>query len=120
VVKQKDIVARLVERAKGRAPQALLERLAKTLPKEETYFTRIMVHKGLIYVFKSEFYSTNVNQIDIFSMGGEYLYKGLLEVKKGFSPRNRVFTDQYLYLSLVDEEGTNYLAKYSVVVPKGN
>ena len=118
MVKQKDIVQRLVERAKGKAPKELLERLAKTLPKEETYFTRILVHKGLIYVFKSEFYATNVNQIDIFSPQGEYLYKGILSVEKGYLIRNRIFTDRFLYLSLEDEEGDYYLAKFKVTVPK--
>jgi hypothetical protein len=119
IVKQKDIVQRLVERAKGRAPKELLERLAKTLPKEETYFTRILVHKGLIYVFKSEFYATNVIQIDIFSSRGEYLYQGILSVEKGYLIRNRIFTDRFLYLSLENEDGDNYLAKFKVTVPKG-
>ena len=116
-IKQKDIVDRLMLRAKGKAPKELLERLAKTLPTEETYFTRILVHKGLIYLFKSGFYATNINQIDIFSFNGEYLYKGVLMLEDGYNIRNTQFTDKCIYLSLENEEGDNVLAKYTVTVP---
>ena len=117
-VKEKDLVDRLVLRAKGKAPKALLERLAKTLPKEETYFTRILVHKGLIYVSKADFYATNVNQFDIFNFKGEYLYKGILTLDDGYNIQRLRFADKYLYLSLEDEEDENVLTKYEITVPQ--
>jgi hypothetical protein len=118
-VKQKDIVDRLVERAKGRAPRELLERLAKTLPTKETYFRRIILHQELIYVLKSDFYGTNVVQIDIFTPSGKYLYRGLIKVEEGNTIRVPTFKGNYLYLVLEDEDGENSLCKYLVTHPRG-
>lgn len=117
-VKEQDIVDRLVLRAKGKAPKALLERLAKTLPKEQTYFNQIRVHKGLIYVDKADFYATNTSQIDIFSFKGEYLYRGILTLDEGFNILRQQFTDKYLYAAVEDEEGDSLLVKYEITFPK--
>jgi len=118
-VKREDIVNRLVQRAKGRAPKELLERLAKTLPLEETYFTKISVKNDLIYVFKSDFYATNINQIDIFSKKGKYLYKGLIKIEEGNTVRIPTFTKNHLFLIIENEDGEHSLAKYKVTFPKG-
>jgi hypothetical protein len=118
-VKEQDIVDRLVLRAKGKAPKALLERLAKTLPKEQTFFNQIRVHKGLIYVDKADFYATNTSQIDIFSFKGEYLYRGKLALEEGYDILRMRFTDKYLYAAVEDEEAENLLVKYEITYPKG-
>ncbi|MCP5046556.1 MAG: hypothetical protein GY940_05240, partial [bacterium] len=68
---------------KGLAPPELGKRLAKTLPDKETYFITIEEHNSLLYVFRSHFTFGNVQQIDIFSSDGKYLYRGLIKVDEG-------------------------------------
>ncbi|MDY0297740.1 MAG: 6-bladed beta-propeller [Acidobacteriota bacterium] len=116
-VKRDDITRRLVERAGGKAPRELLERLAATLPTEQTYFSNIEVHGGLIYVFTVDFYATHTTHIDIFSFQGEYLYRGVLAVDPQFNMLRRRFAGRHAYLVLEDEEGEQILVKYTITLP---
>ncbi len=47
------------------APPDPIKSLVKKLPNEETYFSSIQSHGGLIYVFKSYHNRKNIQQIDI-------------------------------------------------------
>ena len=117
-VKREDVTRRLVERAGGKAPRELLERLAATLPLEQTYFGSIEVHDNLIYVFTADFYATHTTHIDIFSFAGDYLYRGVLAVDPEFNVLNRRFAGRYIYMVLENEDGEQSLAKYAVTLPR--
>jgi len=116
-VKREDITQRLVERAGGKAPRELLERLAATLPTEQTYFGNIQVHGGLIYVFTADFYATHTTHIDIFSLKGEYLYKGVLAVDPEFNVLRRRLAGGHVYIALENTDGEQSLVKFAVRMP---
>jgi len=104
---------------KGHAPADLLRQLAQRLPEEETYFSNIQSHNGLVYVFKSHFIPGNRQQIDIFSPDGKYLYRGLVGVKEGFViTAGPTFVDDHLYMTLEDEEGEITVNKYKTSLPR--
>lgn len=118
-VKREDITQRLVERAGGKAPRELLERLAATLPLEQTYFGGIEVHGGLIYMFTADFYATYTTHIDIFSFMGEYLYRGVLAVDPEYRILRRRFAGGHVYMVLENGDGEQSLVKYAVALPGG-
>jgi hypothetical protein len=50
----------------------IVDSIIKSLPKEYTYFNRIEVYNGLIYVFIPDFDHKNPRKLDIFSAEGKY------------------------------------------------
>jgi hypothetical protein len=106
---------RLFKEARGRAPDDVLEEMAKRMPNELTHFSRIEVHNGFIYVFLSYYNQENTQQIDIFSPDGHYLYRAYLKAQDDNIIINSVFKGEELYLALEDEEGEQSLAKYKII-----
>lgn len=109
---------RLIKRAKGRAPVEVLEMLAKKMPNDLTYFSTIEVHNGLIYVFTSYYGRKNTQQIDIFTPGGNYLYRSFITVAED----NTIIVEPlikngHLYLVLENEEGEQSVGKYELTLP---
>jgi hypothetical protein len=96
----------------------LIRTLAKQLPNEETYFSLIEEHNGLIYLYAWKFFMKNTQQIDIFSPEGKYLYRKIIKVepiyKIGCMP---VIDKDYVYLGLEDEDGEITLNKYEITLP---
>ena len=100
------------------APPELIKALAKKLPNEETYFNSIQSHGGLIYVFKPYHNRKNIQQIDIFSPGGKYLYRGFIKVSADFRiTSGPVIKNNDLYMAFEDEDGEVILNKYEVILP---
>lgn len=103
------------------APPDLIKSLVKKLPNEETYFSGIQSHGGLIYVFKSHHNRKNIQQIDIFSPDGKYLYRGFIKVSEDFKiTSGPIIKNGYLYMALEDEDGEITLNKYEVLLPGRN
>ncbi len=108
----------MIKVAKGLAPEDLARRMAKMLPDKETMFYNIESHNNLIYVFRSHFVAGNVQQIDIFSPDGTYLYKGMIKVEEGMSiAAGPTFAGNHIYMALENEEGDISIAKYSTRLP---
>jgi hypothetical protein len=119
-VSEKEKIDFISRAAQGQAPDDLIRRLAKQLPNEETYFSNIEEHNGLIYLYIWKFFMNNTQQIDIFSPEGKYLYRKIIKVE----PKYRigcmpVIHDGYVYLGLEDEDGEITLNKYEITLPKG-
>jgi len=118
-VSEKEKIDFISRAAQGQAPDDLIRTLAKQLPNEETYFSLIEEHNGLIYLYIWKFFMKNTQQIDIFSPGGKYLYKKIIKVepkyKMGCMP---VIDKDYVYLGLEDEGGEITLNKYEITLPK--
>ena len=118
-VSEKEKIDFISRAAQGQAPDELIRTLAKQLPNEETYFSLIEEHNGLIYIYVWKFFMNNTQQIDIFSPGGNYLYKKIIKVdpkyKIGCIP---VIDKGYVYLGLEDEDGEITLSKYEIMLPK--
>jgi hypothetical protein len=109
----------IIEGTKGMAPPDLIKALAKKLPNEETYFNSIQSHGGLIYVFKSYHNRKNIQQIDIFSPDGKYLYRGFIKVSTNFRiTSGPVIENNYLYMALEDGDGEITLNKYEIILPE--
>jgi len=101
-----------------RTPDDMLDMIVKSMPRKLTYFSRIEAHNNLIYVFRSYLKRKNQQQIDIFSLKGDYLYRAFIKVKEGFEiVGNTFFKNSYLYFGLEDEEGEISIAKYKVELP---
>jgi hypothetical protein len=110
-------------------PKEMINQIAESLPNKISFFHRIEVHNGLVYVFipdvdlKSK--SAKLKQIDIFSPEGEYLYRAYIKFDKNrhhlFSPLNNlVIQNRHLYAVLMDEEYNVLVAKYKIALPNGN
>lgn len=110
---------RLIDEAKDLAPVELLKRLAKTMPNEMTYFSNIEVHNQLIYVYTSYYGWDNVQQIDIFSPEGQYLYRAFIEVPQEYEiVITPIIKKGYAYVVLENEDGEQSLSKYKIELPK--
>ncbi|MFC2156526.1 6-bladed beta-propeller [Acidobacteriota bacterium] len=115
--------------AKPNLSHELTDRIAESMPDEISFFHRIEVHGGLIYVFVPDVdldsQSARLKQIDIFSSEGEYLYRANIRFEENrnhlFSPlHNLVFQEGHLYAVLTDEEISPRIAKYEIAIPNGN
>jgi len=111
---------------KGGMPPDMLKQMVDGLPDELTYFHRIEVHDGLLYVYVTDIDLENrllrVGQIDVFSPGGTYLYKVSLKFGPNraplFSPlQNLVIKNGFLYAVLLDEEDRAVIAKFKASLP---
>jgi hypothetical protein len=109
-------------------PAETLNKIAESFPNEISFFHRIEVHDGLVYVFVPdvdlESKMAKLKQIDIFSPEGEYLYRAHIEFEKDrhhlFSPLNNlIIQNGYLYAVLMDEEDNVLVAKYQIALPNG-
>jgi hypothetical protein len=101
-----------------RTPGDMLDMIVKSMPRKLTYFSRIEVHNNLIYVFRSYLKRKNQQQIDIFSLKGDYLYRAFIKVDKGLIiDANPFIKDSHLYLVLEDEEGEVSITKYKIELP---
>jgi hypothetical protein len=107
-------------------PADALDQIMSSLPNELTFFHRIEVHNGLIYVFVPEL-DMDVNrgkikQIDIFSLQGKYLYRAEIKIEEGlrplFSPLgNTAIRGEHLYAVCEKEDDSIVLVKYKIAVP---
>jgi hypothetical protein len=98
-------------------------RQMKSLSKKTTYFHRLQIIDGLIYVFNGNFgLHWEKQQIDVFSLKGEYLYKIVFIPEEGekiyFSRSNILIKKSHLYTVLEDEGGEVKIIKYEITLPR--
>ncbi len=107
-------------------PAETLDQIAESFPNKISYFHRIEVHDGLVYVFVPDVdlvtRRAKLKQIDIFSSEGEYLYRAPIRFEEDrrplFSPLNNlVIRDGYLYAVLTDDADNVHVAKYGIAMP---
>ncbi len=107
-------------------PADVVDKLIKSLPDEATYFNRIEIIDGLIYVFEPYLeYYTRHQQVDIFSQEGKYLFRAFIKPGENLNIifshfNNFVIKNGHLYIVLEDEykEGEILIAKYKIVLPE--
>lgn len=104
----------------------MVSRIAESFPNKISFFHRIEVHNGLVYVFVPdvdlESKMPKLKQIDIFSPEGEYLYRAYIKFEKNrhhlFSPLNNlIIQNGHLYTVSMDEEENVLVAKYKIELP---
>jgi hypothetical protein len=104
-------------------PKDVIDQLYKSVPDEATLFNRNDIVNGLVYVFVPYVVPTTPQQeVDIFSLDGKYLYRGVIRVGSDltivFSEfKNLIIKNNHLYVVVEDKDGVRKLAKYKVVLP---
>ena len=107
-------------------PPDMLKQIVDKLPNEISFFHRIGVQNGLIYVYVPELELgqkwPRIKQIDIFSPDGEYLYKAHLEFSKDLKPlfsplHNLAFQGENLIIVLTDKQDNVVVSKYMAKLP---
>jgi hypothetical protein len=109
--------------AAAEIPADMQERALGLMPRTLTYFHRIQVIDGLVYVFTVDDFSANIvrQDVDIFSPDGKYLYRGKIVLPDGDrypSFDAAVLSPGSLHAILTDESGVRRVAKYSVSMPR--
>lgn len=102
-------------------PDDMIKQLMKTMPDQCTYFNRIRVDDtGLIYVFIPDMANDQVQEIDIFSSEGKYLYRAELKLSDGYRFKGNTYMlrDQHLNVFAEDQDGEVSLIKYQVQLPQ--
>jgi len=106
-----------------RLPKERIEKILPSLPNFLTYFMRIKVVKGLIFIFSTESLDRRQEKlaIDVFSPEGKYLYRSYLKFGDG-SPlythvEKVVIINTHVYAILENEEGRNSFVKYKIDLP---
>ncbi|UCE40989.1 MAG: hypothetical protein JSV17_16360 [Candidatus Aminicenantes bacterium] len=109
---------------KSSIPEDRIDAIIPTLPDELTYFMRIQVVKGLIFVYSTESLDMKQDKIalDIFSPEGKYLYRSHLQ----FGDETPLYThvekviilENHCYAILEDESGKSFFAKYKISLPR--
>lgn len=101
-------------------------KIINSFPDRATFFYRIEIHEGLVYVFVPGFDFdrgiSQIEQIDVFSPEGKYLYKTNIDFgennKPLFSPfHNFILKKGYLYAALETEDDRVVISKYRVLEP---
>lgn len=125
---RKEIPDELVEEwLKRNRPNFPYKKLMKDVPKELNHFYRIQVERGLVYVFTGQFGTYwGSQQIDIFSLDGNYLYRSDFIPEKGFKiyntsfmPNNILIKDGFLYVVQENEDSDIVISKYNIALPTG-
>ena len=100
-------------------PIEMRKQLLADYPNQQVFFTEITTdEKGFIYVFVPDVIHMEKQEMDIFSPGGEYLYKAVIELPDG-DRRIKPFLikNEYLYALIKNEEGENEIKKYEITMP---
>jgi outer membrane protein assembly factor BamB len=105
----------------GNFPKKMLEQIVKGMPDVQTYFERITIHNGLIYVRLNNLKEDYSREFDIFSPDGKYLYRAKFTVEEGYkikSGQSTLIKDGFMYVILEDEEEEEAIvAKYKIALP---
>ena len=101
------------------------ESAVKHLSNELTYFNRIRIEDGLVFIFLNNIVTNWKSQpIDIFSLDGKYLYHCIFTPGDGDSISNSlsfgdilVLKQGHLYVILENSDGEAKIAKYKISLP---
>ncbi|MDQ1351000.1 MAG: 6-bladed beta-propeller [Acidobacteriota bacterium] len=103
----------------GRMPKEMIDQLVKSMPDYCTYYSQIDIDKnGLIYIHMNDVANKTVQEIDIFSPDGKYLYHSAIQLPEGFKRVTQLFfKGNNLIVFVEDEEGEQKLVKFQIETP---
>lgn len=108
-------------------PEDMQSQILKSFPNELTFFHRIEVHNGLVYVYVPDLDldlgRTKIKQIDIFSPEGKYLYRARVDFGEDlahlFSPLNNfIIKGDHVYAACEREDDTIVILKCKAAIPR--
>jgi len=106
-----------------RLPKERIEKILPSLPNFLTYFMRIQVVKGFIFIFSTGSLDRRQEKlaVDVFSPEGKYLYRSYLKFGDDSPSVTHIekvaIKNTHLYALLESKEGRNSLAKYKIDLP---
>lgn len=89
-------------------PKSANRKILEIIPKEKTFFDRVLINSGYVYVFRIKKDITQEGSpipVDIFSIGGDFLGTTALDHKPIF------ISEKHMYFVKSDEEGNIYLVR---------
>lgn len=100
-------------------PKEMVDQMVKNMPDYCTYFKQIDIDKnGLIYIHLTDVANKTVQEIDIFSPAGKYLYHSDIQLPEGFKRVTSLFIKgNSLIVFVEDEEGEQELVKFQIETP---
>lgn len=103
----------------GRMPKEMIDQMVKNMPDYCTYFSQIDIDKnGLITIHINDIANKTVQEIDIFSPDGKYLYHSNIQLPQGFKRVTQLFfKGNSLIVFVEDEEGEQKLVKFQITTP---
>jgi len=109
--------------AKFDIPEEAMTSIVKSLPDRMTYYNRIQVINGLIYLIGTRKIGDDqtAQDVNIYSPDGRHLYFGRIEVEDGWhlaSPDNLQLADGFIYAVQENDEGNKKIVKYQIALPK--
>ena len=107
---ERDYFARDIESlSKQRGwPKSVNRKIIKIIPKEKTFFDRILINRDYVFVFRIKNDITQEESpipVDVFSIEGNFLGTTVIDNKPVF------ISDKYVYFVKSDEEGNIYLVR---------
>ena len=123
-VSESDIFDFLKKNIQYPIPDDMLKNISRSLPTELAYFVRIEVNNNLIYVYEAYLdRQPKRQQIDIFSPGGQYLYRAFINAPGEFTIVSNpnpilVIRNDHLHVALENKGGDVMLAKFAMTLPR--
>jgi len=100
-------------------PKEMVDQMVKNMPDYCTYFKQIVIDKnGLITIHLTDVANKTVQEIDIFSPAGKYLYHSDIQLPEGFKRVTPLFIKgNSLIVFVEDEDGEQKLVKFQIETP---
>ncbi|HLP44773.1 MAG TPA: 6-bladed beta-propeller [Candidatus Kapabacteria bacterium] len=100
-------------------PKELIDQMVKNMPDYCTYYNRIEIDKrGLVYIYLIDFINKTVQEMDIFSPEGKYLFHADIQLPQGLKRVTPLsIKENSLIVFAEDEDGEQKLVKFQIDTP---
>lgn len=104
-------------------PAERVDALVQMLPDRMTYYNRIQVIDGLVYLLSAESFGgpEDAQAVDVYSPDGRHLYHGRIQAEEGWhiaNPDNLQLGPGVVFAVQENDAGERKIVKYSVTLPK--
>jgi hypothetical protein len=109
--------------AKFNIPEERLAAMINVLPDHTTYYNRLQVVGGLVYLFSADGISNTLSglTVNIYSPDGRHRYYGQIRVEEGWhisNTDNLQLANGYVYAVQENKEGKKKIVKYKTALPE--
>lgn len=104
----------------GKMPKKMVDQMIKNDPDYAPFYNRFYISdRELIFVFRPNPEKQTIQEFDIFSPKGKYIYYAELKMPDGLIIKSGpVFHNEFVYIFAEDEEGDTRLYKYKTGIPQ--